>query len=85
MIFVNKYGFVCVINFLMICEKHSYLQLFIKLAIWSLILNPNTNAVNNFIKYGSIVFVLVTNSFSDTPQQFYCNNMKMERILNIMW
>ena len=28
--------------------------------------------------YGSsIVFVSVTNSFSDTPKQLYCNNMKM--------
>ena len=31
--FCNKYGFVSVINFLMICGKHSYLQLSIKLAI----------------------------------------------------
>ena len=31
--YVNKYGFVSVINFLRICEKHSYLQLSIKLAI----------------------------------------------------
>ena len=41
----NKYGFVSVPNFLMICEKHS--QLSIKLGIWSLILNLNTCVVNN--------------------------------------
>ena len=33
MIFVNKYGFVSVTNFVMICEKHSYLQLSIKLGM----------------------------------------------------
>ena len=50
MIFVNNYGFVSVFNFLMISEKHSYLQLSIKLAIWSLILNLNTSDVNNSIR-----------------------------------
>ena len=45
--FSNKYGFVSVTNFLMICEKHSYLQLCIKLGIWSLILNLNTCTVIN--------------------------------------
>ena len=45
MIFVNKYGFVSVINFLMICEKHSYLQL-----------NLNS-AVNNFT--GMLLFIII--------------------------
>ena len=45
----NKYGFVSVTNFLMICEKHSYLQLSINLGILSLILNLYTCAVNPFI------------------------------------
>ena len=53
--FSNKYGFVSVINFLLICEKHLYLQLSIKLGIRSLILNLNTCAVNNFT--GMLLFI----------------------------
>ena len=32
----------------------------------------------------SIVLVSVTNSFSDTPKQICCNNMKMEHIYKIL-
>ena len=32
----------------------------------------------------SVVLVSVTNSFSDTPKQLYCNNMKMEHIQNFI-
>ena len=40
---------------------------------------PVCGMLRLFIFSGSsIVLVSVTNSFSDTPTQFYCNNMKME-------
>ena len=53
--FSNKYGFVIVTNFLMICEKHSYLQLSIKLGIWRLVLNLNKCAVNT--STGMLLFI----------------------------
>ena len=69
------------------CAGYIFWQLFLwevymKLTIWSLILNLNTCAVNNagmlrfinsyisiklFLKYNSVALVSVTNSFSDTP------------------
>ena len=46
---------------------------------------PVSGMLRLFIFSGSsIVLVSVTNSFSDTPTQFYCNNMKMEHIQNFM-
>ena len=37
----------------------------------------NFFSIKLFLKYSSVALVSVTNSFSDTPQQFNCNNMKM--------
>ena len=46
---------------------------------------PVSGKLRLFIFSGSsIVLVSAINSSSDTPTQFYCNNMKMEHIQNFI-